>query len=83
MIMATMDPNDIPADFEQHNFDERQRSRESILFEEDMQAAIAASRAGFERTMSVVEPAPEAGSAREGTFVAEQRLIEATLASNA
>ena len=48
-----------------------------------MQAAIAASRAGFERTMSVVEPAPEIGAAREGTFVAEQRLIEATLASNA
>ena len=83
MIMTTMDPSDIPSDFEQHNFDERQRSRESILFEEDMQAAIAASRAGFERTMSVVEPAPEVGAAREGTFVAEQRLIEATLASNA
>ena len=45
-IMASMDPNDIPDDFEQANVE---RSRESIMFEADMLAAIAASRTGFER----------------------------------
>ena len=52
--MANMDYHDIPADFEQ-NMKITERSRESILFEEDLAKAIMASRGGFERSMSVVE----------------------------
>ena len=52
--MANMDFNDIPADFEQ-NMKITERSRESIMFEEDLAKAIMASRGGFERSMSVVE----------------------------
>ena len=55
--MANMDYNDIPADFEQ-NMNTSERSRESICFEEDLAAAISASRGGFEHTMSVVESPP-------------------------
>ena len=52
--MANMDFNDIPKDFEQ-NMKTTERSRESIMFEEDLAKAIMASRGGFERSMSVVE----------------------------
>ena len=50
--MTNMDYNDIPTDFEQ-NMKTSERSRESICFEEDMLAAISASRGGFEHRMSV------------------------------
>ena len=52
--MANMDFNDVPEDFEQ-NLKITERSRESIMFEEDLAKAIMASRGGFERSMSVVE----------------------------
>ena len=54
MVMANMDLEDIPADFEQ-NHKTSERSRESIMFEEDLTKAIQASRGGFERSMSTVE----------------------------
>ena len=53
LVMMNMDPRDIPSDFKLTNVD---RSRESIIFERDLAKAIAASRGGFEHTMSVVEP---------------------------
>ena len=54
-----MDEDDVPADFEQHTI---MRSRESMAFEEDIERAIAASRQGFERSMSIVEPGPALGA---------------------
>ena len=57
LVMANMDYNDVPADFEQ-NMKTSERSRESILFEEDMMAALMSSRDGFEHRMTVVESPP-------------------------
>ena len=52
MVMANMNPADIPADFEL-NMKTGERSRESIMFEEDLAKAIQASRGGFEQSMCV------------------------------
>ena len=57
-FMANMNPDDIPDDFEL-NMKTNERTRESIIFEEDLAKAIQASRGGFEVTMSFVEPAPD------------------------
>ena len=62
--MANMDFNDIPEDFEQ-NMKITERSRESIMFEEDLAKAIMASRGGFERSMSVVENHQAASASQE------------------
>ena len=62
--MANMDFNDIPEDFEQ-NMKITERSRESIMFEEDLAKAIMASRGGFERSMSVVENQQAASASQE------------------
>ena len=51
-VMSSMDLEDIPSDFEQHEID---RSRASMIFEADMEVAIAASRQGFELSMSMLE----------------------------
>lgn len=54
-MMASMNPVDIPDDFEL-NEKTTERTRASIIFEEELARAIEASRGGFERSMSVVEP---------------------------
>ena len=74
LVMANMDPTAIPDDFEL-NTKISERSRESIMFEEDLAAAILASRGGFERSMSVAEDAPVVAAAAAGQAQVEAPAV--------